>query len=116
MKRRRLELHLMQTEVARRLGVHKGSIQNWEREVGQPGIRQLPAIIEFLGYDPLPEPKSLCQRIAYARRRLGFTQEDLANALSLNPATIWSWETGRTRPSKVKLQQIELLSQSKMGK
>jgi transcriptional regulator with XRE-family HTH domain len=59
LKRRRLELHLMQVEVGRRLGVHRGSVQNWERGVGQPGIRQLPAIIEFLGYDPQAEPKSV---------------------------------------------------------
>lgn len=39
LKRRRLELHLMQAEVAKRLGVHKGSIQNWERGVGTPADR-----------------------------------------------------------------------------
>ena len=29
LKRRRLELHLMQSEVAKRLGVHRGTIQDW---------------------------------------------------------------------------------------
>jgi transcriptional regulator with XRE-family HTH domain len=99
----------MQTDVAGRLGVHKGSVQNWERGVGQPGIRQLPAIFEFLGYDPEPELSNLPERIAHTRRRLGFTQEDLAIALRLNPVTIWSWETGRTQPPKIKLRELQSL-------
>ena len=99
----------MQAEVGRRLAVHKGSVQNWERGVGVPGIRLLPAIIEFLGYDPEPEPKSLPERIAYARRRLGFTQEDMARALEVNPVTVWSWESGRTEPSGSKLRQLQAL-------
>jgi len=99
----------MQTEVAKRLDVHKGSIQNWERGVGVPGIRCLPKILRFLGHDPEPEPKMLPERIAYARRCPGFTQEDLAVALKVNPVTIWNWEAGRTQPSTIKLQQIQLL-------
>ena len=109
LKRRRLELHLLQTEVGRRLGVHKGSIQTWERGIGLPGIRQLPAVIEFIGCDPEPEPEDLPRRIAYARRRLGFTQENLAKVLKVNPVTVWSWESGRTRPSETRLQQMQLL-------
>jgi transcriptional regulator with XRE-family HTH domain len=105
----------MQTQVAVRLGVHKGSVQNWERGVGQPGIRQLPAIIEFLGYDPEPEPKSLPDRVAYARRRLGFTQEELATRLAVNPVTIWNWESGHYIPPKARLRQIQhLLSRAQV--
>ena len=55
LKGRRLQLHLTQVEVGRQLGVHRGSVQNWERGISQPGVRQLYAIIEFLGYDPEPE-------------------------------------------------------------
>jgi transcriptional regulator with XRE-family HTH domain len=109
LKRRRLVLHLMQAEVAQRLGVHKGSIQNWERGLGAPGIRQLPAIVKFLGYDLESEPDTLPKYIGFARRRLGFTQEDLARVLKVNPAMIWSWETGRTEPTKTKLRQIRAL-------
>jgi len=98
----------MQADVGRRLGVHRASIQNWERGNGSPGIRRLPAIIEFIGCDPEPEPKGLAKRVAYARRRLGFTQEDLARALRINPVTVWSWETGRTRPPEARLRQIQL--------
>ena len=110
LKRRRLDLHLRQIDVSRRLGVHKSSIQNWERGVGSPGIRQLPAIFEFIGCDPEPEPKDLQKCIAYVRRRLGFTQEDLARALKINPVTVWNWETGRTRPSETRLRQISTLA------
>ena len=48
-------------------------------------IRHMPKIIEFLGCDPMPEPTESPARIAYARRRLGLTQEELAIALNLDP-------------------------------
>jgi len=88
----------MQSDLAERLGVHWGSIQNWERGVGVPAIRHLPKIIEFLGYDPIPEPTSLPARIAYARRRLGLTQEELALALEVDAVTIYRWEKGLSMP------------------
>lgn len=51
-KRRRLELHLLQRDVAGLIGVHPESVKNWERGVLKPMIRHLPKIIEFLGYTP----------------------------------------------------------------
>lgn len=77
-RKRRLELHLPQQAVANKLHVHVESVKNWERDVGAPAIHQIPRIIKFLGYDPESEPETLPKRIAYARCRLGFTQEDLA--------------------------------------
>ena len=99
----------MQAEVGRRLGVHRGSVQNWERGVGVPGVRQMPAIIEFLGYDPEPEPEGLPKRIAYARRRLGFAQEDLALALKTSLVKLWQWESGRSHPDENKLLKLQHL-------
>lgn len=51
-RRRRLELHLHQTAVARQLGVHLGTIRNWEQGVYQPDKNLLPRIMAWLGYDP----------------------------------------------------------------
>ena len=44
-------------------------------------------------------PKSLPSRIAYARRRLGITQEQLAIALKVDAVTIWRWEKGLSWPT-----------------
>jgi len=43
---------LFQSDLARLIGVHKGSIQNWERNTGTPTPGQIPSIIRFLGYVP----------------------------------------------------------------
>ena len=51
-KRHRLRQHIMQADLARRLGVHKNSVQNWERNIWQPAAELMPAIIQFLGYTP----------------------------------------------------------------
>jgi transcriptional regulator with XRE-family HTH domain len=54
----RLDLKLLQKQVADQIGVDKATITNWERNSVAPAVRYLPTIIQFLGYDPLP-PHSL---------------------------------------------------------
>jgi DNA-binding XRE family transcriptional regulator len=49
LRRRRLELHLLQADVAAALGVHTVSISNWERGVSQPSRQVRKQIREFLG-------------------------------------------------------------------
>src|SRR5262245_56674058 len=51
-KRRRLQLHLMQSDLAKLFGVHKCSIQNRERGIHQPTGWLIPRIIAWLGYEP----------------------------------------------------------------
>jgi DNA-binding XRE family transcriptional regulator len=73
----RLQHHLFQSDMAKLLAVDRATIQNWERGIVEPMIRHVPRIIKLLGYDPEPVPEAFGLRIAYARRLLGFTQEDL---------------------------------------
>ena len=102
----RLKRHLFQTDVAKLLSVDRVTIQNWERGITEPTIHQVPRIIKFLGFNPEPAPATALQTIAYARRRLGLTQEKLADALSVAPFKIWQWESGRSVPPKPILEQI----------
>lgn len=51
--KRRLELNLYQTDVAKLLGVDEMTIVNWEKGHTQPSLRCLPRIFEFLGYVPI---------------------------------------------------------------
>jgi DNA-binding transcriptional regulator YiaG len=53
-KRRRLELGLTRKQAAERLSVDPLSVSTWETGRRQPLIRSMPAILEFLGYDPFP--------------------------------------------------------------
>src|SRR5439155_7099028 len=82
----------MQRELADRFGVHKGSIQNRERGITEPAIRHVPKIVEFLRFDPKPEPSRLHAWLADARRRVGMPQEEIADALNVAPNTVWRWE------------------------
>ncbi len=56
--RRRLALKLLQRQVAEQIGVDKTSITNWESNRTKPGLVYMPAIIRFLGYNPLPPATS----------------------------------------------------------
>ena len=51
-KRRRLERHLFQAQLAKLLGVDRVSVQNWERGIYEPNAQAIPKVIDFLGYDP----------------------------------------------------------------
>lgn len=53
-RRRRLKMRLMQKEVADRLGVNSWTILNWEKGHTEPSTVSIPAIVQFLGYDPFP--------------------------------------------------------------
>jgi DNA-binding transcriptional regulator YiaG len=54
LRRRRLMPKLLQRQVAEQFGVTTESVSNWEANLVQPQLRFMPAIIRFLGYNPLP--------------------------------------------------------------
>ena len=63
-----MDLGLLQKQVAEEIGVHEQTITGWERNATIPEVRYIPAIIEFLGYNPLSEGSSLSERLKTARR------------------------------------------------
>ena len=52
LRKKRLDLGLLQRDVARRLGVDTASVTNWEKNHNVPMPQLIPRIIEFLGYVP----------------------------------------------------------------
>ena len=102
----RLDLNLLQKQVANQIGVDEATITNWERNATVPAIRYIPAIIQFLGYDPSPPAISFSERLASTRRVLGLSQRKMAEKLGVDPATIQDWEAGRHRPIKRSLEMI----------
>jgi len=105
----RLERRLFQKDLGKRFGVHTESVKNWETGITVPTIHVIPKIIEFLGYDPKPLPSTLSGQIAYARRRLGYTQNELAKEICCVSFKIWEWESGRTVPHVWYLSKLERL-------
>lgn len=110
LKAKRLALHLFQSDVARVVGVHKGSIQNWERNVSSPMPGQMPAIIKFLGYVPFAHNGSVSGMIRWLRRCAGWTQEQFAAAAKCNGSTVVRWESGRPFDTRLWRDGIEFLT------
>ncbi len=119
LRKRRLDLGLLQKELAQRLAVHENTVNGWETNRTTPPLRFVPRIIAFLGYTPrYTTPRTLEERTVVARRLLGLTQKDLAHRLGINPSTLGRWETGKGRPSRKLLQRLTAFlydPQAKLG-
>ena len=61
---RRLGLKMTQRDVAKEIGVDTTCIFNWESDKSKPEIRYMPAIVAFLGYNPLPAATTLADHLA----------------------------------------------------
>lgn len=98
LRKRRLDLGLLQKDVATEIGVDLKTLCNWERQRTEPEIRFLPAIFRFLGTDPRPLRVTFPERLRAARTALGLSQKALAWRLRIDPGTVARWEAGRGRP------------------
>jgi transcriptional regulator with XRE-family HTH domain len=106
LRARRLDLNLLQRQVADQIGVHPLTITNWESNESSPETHFIPAIIRFLGYDPLPPGSSLPERLAAARKKLGLSQRKMAGMLGVDPATVKGWESGQHQPTGKRLDLL----------
>ena len=107
-RKRRLDLGLLQREVAERIGLAEQTITIWERQHRKPEIRFIARIIEFLGYSPFEEPESFPEKLKTYRVRMGLSQRRFAATFGIDPATVAQWETSRQKPGKL---NRKLLSQ-----
>ena len=102
-KKRRLELGLTQKEAGKHLGVTSFTVTNWEHGLRKPAIQHLPAICQFLGYDPEPPtPSTFAEWLVAKRRQFGWTQRVAAKKLGVDPSTWSAWEHGGTIISKAR--------------
>ena len=95
-RKRRLELGLLQKEAAQRLAVNPWTVLNWEKGHTKPPVSAMPAIFQFLGYDPYPEPRTLPERLLAKRREMGWSIRQAANHLKVDSGTWANWERGQT--------------------
>ncbi|MBY0494554.1 MAG: helix-turn-helix domain-containing protein [Cyanobacteria bacterium] len=54
-----MDLGLQVKQVATQLGADEQSVSGWELGHRQPGLRHLPPVIHWLGYDPRPQSISI---------------------------------------------------------
>jgi len=91
------------------MGVTASTVWNWENRQRQPGLRFLPAIVKFLGYDPLCEPETVGERLLRLRQLRGWSQKRMAEELEVDPGTLGRWERGERHPTSMYLARIEAL-------
>jgi site-specific DNA recombinase len=106
-RRKRLMLKLTQEQVAERLGVTGASVYGWENSLRTPGIESMPAIIEFLGYNPLPAATTIAERLVRHRTSLGLPQSAAAKGIGVDPSTLARWERGDKKPAGVYVIRVE---------
>ena len=108
LRKRRLDLGLLQRDAAEELGVDEMTVCNWETNRTSPQLHLIPKIIAFLGYNPYDtQSGTLGKRIVACRRALGLTQKELAHRLGIDPSTLGRWETGRGQPSRKHSEGVE---------
>ena len=106
LRARRINSGLLQREVAARIGTTKEVIHNWERGHAEPQVRYYPALVEFLGYNPLPEPRTLGQAVRRQRMSRGWSIARLAREAGVNPATVSRLERDQSKMAGKGVDQI----------
>jgi len=114
-RKRRPGLKLFQKDVAEQIGVDTTSVHNWEGNRSHPEIRYMPAIIDFLGYDPLPPANTLAEQLVRQRTRQGLSQEESARELGIDPSTLAKWEQGTREPQGEFLARVKRFLQDGEG-
>jgi transcriptional regulator with XRE-family HTH domain len=114
-RKRRVDLGLLQRQAAELLRVTASTLTNWERQRSNPALPAMPAIIRFLGYNPLPEGVTLAGKLKRYRLTRGTTQKALANRLAVDPCTLARWERGDTTPGGLYRKLVEKLLSEKQS-
>jgi hypothetical protein len=81
--KRRKQLGLLQREAATQMGIGTETYANWEKDKTEPIAAQFRPVLDFLGYDPMPAPVTLAERVQTKRRQLGVTFEQMAEMRQL---------------------------------
>jgi transcriptional regulator with XRE-family HTH domain len=106
-RRRRLELGLLQRNVAKALGVSISTVTNWEKHRTEPQLYLIPRIIEFLGYDPFSSySKSVGQKLLQYRKSNGISQKELSGRMGIDPKTLSRMARGRGRCFRSVLEKV----------
>lgn len=91
------------------MGVRGEAILKWEKGRYEPPISLMPAVIQFLGYDPYPKPAGYPERLLAKRREAGWTIGQAAERLDVNAQTWGLWERGLTVPRGRLRDKVEAL-------
>jgi len=109
-RKKRIQSGLLQKHVAARLRVIEQSVTNWENNNAQPQLKHYPAIIAFLGYNPLELPiVTFAQSLRQYRLRHGLSIERMGALIGVNASTILSWEKGEHVPRPRLYEKVQMI-------
>jgi transcriptional regulator with XRE-family HTH domain len=107
-RNRRLELKLLQKDVAELIGVSEDAVIYWKNNRSQPQIYLYPGLIKFLGCFPfVTDISTLGGRIKEYRLKKGLSYKKAGELLEVDGATIWAWERNRNIPLKKHLKKLQ---------
>ena len=98
--RRRLDLGLRQKQAAKNLGTDAWSLRTWETSRHEIHIRFYPAIIAFLGYNPLPKATTRGEAIRRERVSRGWSRRHLEQVARVDEGTIKRIEADMPRMTR----------------
>ncbi len=78
---------LRQKDAASILGVGHFTYMSWEKDQKSPFPRYYPKIIDWLGYNPLPQAQSEGAKLKHERLTLGLTSSQMAKQLGIDQGT-----------------------------
>lgn len=108
-RKARIERGMEQKDLASILGVTESCVWLWENHRSAPPIPRCKGVIDFLGYDPFPQPETLAGRMLAYRRRNGLRVKDAAILAAVDPCSWSSWEREEhriTRPYRERILAI----------
>ena len=113
LRNKRLELSLLQKDVAGIIGVSEDTITYWENERATPQVHLYPKVIEFLDYFPFEvDTSTLGGKIKKYRFLHGISQEGLAKKLGVNESSVFHYENGKHKPLLVTLKKMHFLNKN----
>jgi hypothetical protein len=59
----------------------------------------MPTIIDFLGYNPLPQATTIGKQLVRHQSSMGKSQKDAAVQIGVGPCTLVRWERGERKPT-----------------
>ncbi len=100
-KRKRMQLGLMQSEVAEIINVSTDCIYHWETNRNKPQINYYQKIISFLEYNPFEiNANTLSEKIFAFRCLNGLSSKAFGRLLKVDASTVRSWELGESVPNR----------------
>lgn len=105
LRKRRLDLGLLQIEVAAMIGVSENTVWNWEHGT-ESELKHIPAIIAFLGYVLWECPRDTLGRLAHFKKIKGLFFQRLGPLMGRDPKQLSDWLSGRNAPIEKNRRKI----------